>query len=88
MLEWIYKEGKNEGHNCIAKTNQQASGPEPGSAPLCFSATVPAIQSDGTMEYDVDYIWQDGLLPALVVSNSKQKVNFTKYNFAPKKERQ
>ncbi len=60
-----------------------------GSAPLCFSATVTAMQSDGTMEYDVDYIWQDGLLPALVASNSKQKVKFTKYNFDPqKKERQ
>ena len=58
-----------------------------GSTPLCFSATVPAMQSDGTMEYYVDYYWQDGLLPALVVSNSKQKVNFTKYNFAPQKKK-
>lgn len=58
-----------------------------GSAPLCFSATVPAMQSGGTMEYDVDYIWQDGLLPALVASNSKQKVKFTKYNFDPPKKK-
>ena len=73
-----------------AQQNQLAGvEPQMGSAPLCFSATVTAMQSDGTMEYDVDYIWQDGLLPALVASNSKQKVKFTKYNFDPqKKERQ
>jgi len=90
FLPWYsetIKREQNEGHNCIAKTNQQASSPEPGSAPLCFSATVTAMQSDGTMEYYVDYIWQDGLLPALVANNSKQKVKFTKYNFAPPKKR-
>ena len=71
-----------------AQQNQLAGvEPQMGSAPLCFSATVTAMQSDGTMEYDVDYIWQDGLLPALVANNSKQKVKFTKYNFAPKKRK-
>lgn len=39
------------------------------------------------MKYYVDYIWQDGLLPALVASNSKQKVKFTKYNFDPQKRK-
>ena len=46
------------------------------------------MQSGGTMEYDVNYYWQDGLLSVNVASNSKQKVKFTKYNFAPKIERQ
>ena len=29
---------------------------------MCFSATVPAMQSGGTKEYYADYYWQDGLL--------------------------
>ena len=86
---WYSESIKREKRGAQLHSKNHLAGVEPqtGSAPLCFSATVPAMQSDGTMEYDVDYIWQDGLLPALVASNSKQKVKFTKYNFAPQKKR-
>jgi len=75
------------GTTASRKPKSRRRAPKTGSAPLCFSATVPAIQSGGTMEYYVDYIWQDGLLSANVASNSKQKVKFTKYNFAPQKKK-